>query len=121
MTTISIADLFPEWEHTADVLNVLLVLLAAVYLVRRILNPTRLPQPLSVSLEDQFVTRREFERLDKRVSELNGRMETMQQQMTRQAEERAIKIHERLNTLLENIHEMKGSLDVLMKKGGGHR
>ena len=89
---------------------VLLVLVAAKNLTKK---ETPLPQPLTTKKAEDFVPRHEFARLEGQVLGLASRIEVVHSNLLHAGEERAVKLHERLNELIEPLAEIRGRVHAL--------
>jgi len=99
-------------EMTLQILQVILALLVLWKLMTR-KDSSPLPQPLITRKDSEYVPRHEFNRLDLDVRNLGDRVEKIHDDLTRQGEERAKGIHERLNLLIDQNAEIRGRLQSL--------
>ncbi|MES2705138.1 MAG: hypothetical protein V4726_00915 [Verrucomicrobiota bacterium] len=112
-----LAQQFPASEHTVVVLNVFVVLLAIGLLLKNLLKkdvpPPPLPQPVLTKKQEEHVLRHEFEKLSREHMALAARVESVHNDVLRAGEDRAVKIHERLNLLIEGMAEVRGRSEAL--------
>lgn len=112
-----LAQQFPVTEQTASVLNVIAVSLAIAFLVKNLFKKdpqaAPLPQPVVTKRQDEFVLRHEFDRLSKEHANLATRVEKVHNDLIKAGEERAVKIHERLNIVIEGVAEIRGRSEAL--------
>jgi hypothetical protein len=109
-----LAQQLPVTELTASVINIIVGLLAVSFLVKNLLKKdTPLVQPLRTQREIEYVPRHEFTQLQDAVRLLSCRVETSHNDVLRAGEDRAIKLHERLNLLLTGLSEVQGRTEVL--------
>jgi len=96
------------------VINVLIVLLLVLVAWKNLTRKeTALPQPMVTQKHAEYVPRHEFTRLEAQVNMIGHRVEVIHQDLLHAGEERAVKIHERLNLLIEQHGEIRGRLQTL--------
>jgi len=112
-----IAQTLPTGSHEVAFISmiclqvILVVITVWKTLTRKDSQP--LPQPLITRRDNEYVPRHEFARLDRDVQHLGDRVEKIHDDLTRQGEERAKGLHERLNILIDQNAEIRGRLQSL--------
>lgn len=75
-----------------------------------------IPQPFVTTMAEEFVKRSEHDELKGRVRGLETQMRKDKDEIIKAGEERAIAIHNRLNTVIEDLGEMKGAIGEVKGK-----
>lgn len=106
--------------------NWLLALAAVVAMANQGLGLFHKFRPQMIQLAEQFVTRSSFhkhaelnrahhEKIEARVSALERKLEGDKDEIIKAGEDRAIKIHDRINVLIEKVGELRGELNGARK------
>jgi hypothetical protein len=100
-------------------------LVTALLVLWKQLFPKPIPQPFMTKVEDQLVTKQECAvshghmhtrvlTLEARMDRVERKMETDKVEIITAGEERARQIHDRINTVLSAVSELKGEIKHLV-------
>lgn len=96
-------------------------LMGMVLGVLQFLNQRR-AQRRDVSMIEEFATRRELaqlaEKVDSRFEDLRCEIRDDKTELLRAGEERAVKLHERCNAILQAVSEVRGEMHSRRSQGG---
>lgn len=113
-----LAEQFPTSGDAAfdaiKVINVLIVLLGLAVLLKHLWKKeSTFPNPVETKKAPEWIERREFDSLRQDHLNLAQRVETVHADLLKAGEERAVKLHERLNFLVETMAEVRGRTEAL--------
>ena len=125
LTLNLIAQQLPDAVILRDVLNIMLALvlgtLGIMVGIKKLREkpplppekPAPIPQPLIHQRHPEYVPRHEFTDLKLHVDRVESRIESVHRDLIKAGEERAVKLHERLNDLIEPLAEIRGRVHAL--------